>query len=64
MTGVGIVLARVLFRLIGPRRTRAAAQVLAALIGVSFFLVVQFNNFARMDDRVSLFERIGRIAKP
>jgi ABC-2 type transport system permease protein len=59
MTGLGIVLARVLFRLIGPRRTRAAAQVLAALIGVSFFLFVQFNNFAQMDDRITLFEQIA-----
>jgi len=40
----GLVLAMVLFRLLGPRRTRAVAQVLAALIGAAFFLVTQARN--------------------
>ncbi len=44
-TAVGLLLAMVLFRLIGPRRTRAVAQVLAAIIGAAVFLISQFRNF-------------------
>jgi ABC-2 type transport system permease protein len=40
-SGVGLALAVGLFALIGPRRTRAVAQVLAAIIGAGFFLVSQ-----------------------
>jgi ABC-2 type transport system permease protein len=43
-SGVGLLLAAALFRLIGPRRTRTAGQVLAALIGAAFFLVAQARN--------------------
>ena len=41
---VGIV--GVLFRLVGPRRTRAASQVLAALVGGAFAVAVQFAAMA------------------
>jgi ABC-2 type transport system permease protein len=40
-SGVGLALAVALFSLIGPRRTRAVAQVLAAIIGAAFFLASQ-----------------------
>jgi ABC-2 type transport system permease protein len=40
-SGVGLALAVGLFALIGPRRTRAVAQVLAAIIGAAFFLASQ-----------------------
>jgi ABC-2 type transport system permease protein len=40
-SGIGLALAVGLFTLIGPRRTRAVAQVLAAIIGAAFFLVSQ-----------------------
>jgi ABC-2 type transport system permease protein len=43
-TALGLILAMGLFALIGPRRTRAVAQVLAALIGAAFFLIVQARN--------------------
>jgi ABC-2 type transport system permease protein len=43
-SGVGLLLAAALFRLIGPRRTRTVGQVLAALIGAAFFLVAQARN--------------------
>ena len=43
-SATGLWLAMVLFRLIGPRRTRGVAQVLAALIGAAFFLVSQSAN--------------------
>jgi ABC-2 type transport system permease protein len=43
-SGVGLLLAAGLFRLIGPRRTRTMGQVLAAVIGAAFFLVAQARN--------------------
>ena len=43
-SALGLWLAMLLFRLIGPRRTRAVAQVLAAIIGAAFFLVGQTYN--------------------
>ena len=53
-TTLGLVLAMLLFAGIGPRRTRTAAQMLAAFIGAAFFLGAQAFNFAReeMGDRV------------
>ena len=41
----GLLLAMGLFAVLGPKRTRLAAQVLAAVIGVSIFLVSQARNF-------------------
>jgi len=43
-SAVGLALAVGLFAVIGPRRTRAVAQVLAALIGAAFFLATQVRN--------------------
>jgi ABC-2 type transport system permease protein len=43
-TGCGLLLAWALFRAIGPRRTRAVAHVLAALLGAAFFLATQIRN--------------------
>ncbi|MDB5471227.1 MAG: hypothetical protein JWR84_2787 [Caulobacter sp.] len=40
-SAAGLLLTTVLFRLLGPRRTRVLAQVLSALIGASVFLVSQ-----------------------
>ena len=40
-SAVGLALAVGLFALIGPKRTRAIAQLLAAVIGAAFFLVSQ-----------------------
>jgi ABC-2 type transport system permease protein len=48
-SAAGLCLAMVLFRLIGPRRTRAVAQVLAALIGAAFFLAAQARNLLGAD---------------
>jgi ABC-2 type transport system permease protein len=50
-TGVGLLLARGLFAWIGPRNTRVAAQILAALIGASIFLVTQSVNFLPRSER-------------
>ncbi len=56
-TSLGLLLAMSLFRVLGPKRTRAVAQVLAALIGAAFFLAAQYRNFTG-DDRASLFTRL------
>ena len=44
-TAVGLALAMGLFRLIGPRRTRTAGQLLAAFVGAVFFVFSQIRNF-------------------
>ncbi|HYE45882.1 MAG TPA: hypothetical protein VEA44_08925 [Caulobacter sp.] len=43
--GLGLLLTTLLFKLLGPRRTRTAAQVLAAVIGASIFLASQLPQF-------------------
>ena len=69
-SGVGLLLAMALFALIGPRRTRTVAQVLAALIGAAFFLASQYRNLMGKQASDSVFARIvteaqaGRIAPP
>ncbi len=40
-TGAGLVLAIGLFRIIGPRKTRTAAQIASALIGAAIFVAIQ-----------------------
>lgn len=69
-TGVGLLLAMALFALIGPRRTRTVAQVMAALIGAAFFLGSQYRNLLGEQRSESLITRIameareGRIQPP
>lgn len=69
-SGVGLLLAMALFALIGPRRTRTVAQVMAALIGAAFFLASQYRNLMGKQASESLFAHIaldareGRIAPP
>lgn len=43
-SALGLLLAMALFRTIGPRRTRAVAQAIAAVIGAGFFLATQLRN--------------------
>jgi ABC-2 type transport system permease protein len=40
-SGTGLAISVGLFAVIGPRRTRAVAQILAAIIGAAFFLISQ-----------------------
>lgn len=61
-TAVGLVLAMVLFALIGPRRTRTVAQVLAALVGAAFFLASQYRNLMGKAASESLYGTIAREA--
>jgi ABC-2 type transport system permease protein len=46
-TSLDVVLALTLFRLLGPRTTRIVGQVLAALIGLTIFLLTQLPNLMR-----------------
>ncbi len=46
-TGIALLLVTVLFRLIGPKRTRIAAQLLSLLIGAAIFILFQLPNFSR-----------------
>lgn len=43
-SAAGLLLATALFGVLGPRRTRTVAQVLAAVIGAAFFLASQARN--------------------
>ena len=40
----GLLLAMALFKVLGPRRTRTVAQIMAAVIGSMFFLAAQARN--------------------
>lgn len=62
-SGVGLLLAMALFALIGPRRTRTVAQVMAALIGAAFFLASQYRNLMGERASESLFARIALDAR-
>lgn len=69
-SGISLLLAMALFAVIGPRRTRTVAQVMAALIGAAFFLASQYRNLMGQKASESLFARIamdareGRIQPP
>lgn len=66
----GLLLATALFGLIGARRTRTVAQVLAALIGAAFFLAAQTRNILGGQKTASLWlelaeaVRSGRLRPP
>lgn len=62
-SGLGMLLAMALFALVGPRRTRTVAQVMAALIGAAFFLASQYRNLMGQRASESLFARIAMDAK-
>jgi len=62
-TAVGLLLAMGLFALIGPRRTRTVAQVLAALVGAAFFLVSQTRTILGEQASSSLFADLAHQAQ-
>jgi ABC-2 type transport system permease protein len=62
-TAVGLLLAMGLFALIGPRRTRTVAQVMAALVGAMFFLVSQTRTILGEQTSNSLFADITQQAQ-
>ncbi|HYD73427.1 MAG TPA: hypothetical protein VEF55_09830 [Candidatus Binatia bacterium] len=50
-TAVGLILARLLFWLIGPKNTRMVAQILASLIGAAFFVSSQIPRLFEDESR-------------
>jgi ABC-2 type transport system permease protein len=54
-TAIGLALAIVLFRVIGPRRTRTVAQVLAAVIGALFVIAAQLPNIISNNEQGANF---------
>ncbi|MCK7612256.1 permease [Roseibium sediminicola] len=57
-TGAGVLITLALFRTLGPRRTRLAAQILAAVVGAAFLIglqVVAILSFGTMS-RFALLE--------
>ena len=58
--GAGILIALGLFKLVGPRRTRVVAQVLATIVGASFVLGLQALNVVSFETREGLVSAIDR----
>lgn len=61
-SSVGIALALALFTAIGPRRTRAVAQVLAAVIGALFVIVANIPSLVGNRDAEDAWARLAREA--
>jgi ABC-2 type transport system permease protein len=61
-TALAIVLARLLFRIIGAKATRIGAQIIASIMGAGFFLAIQSQNYVPPGERAAaykaLFERL------
>jgi ABC-2 type transport system permease protein len=62
-SGVGLLLAAALFRLIGPRRTRTVGQVLAAIIGAAFFLTAQARNILGGSRTANIYATVLQLAR-
>ena len=61
-SGAGLALAVGLFRVIGPRRTRTVAQLLAAVIGAAFFLISQTRTLLGGSGSSSLWLQVSAMA--
>jgi ABC-2 type transport system permease protein len=61
-TTVGLILAIMLFRLLGARRTRLMAQILSAMLGVTFALTAQIPNLMSVSNSTDLVG-INRLAE-
>ena len=57
-TAVALVLARILFAVIGPKNTRIAAQILGSLIGAAFFIASQIPRFTENENRAQAMREI------
>lgn len=63
-TAVALVLARLMFFLIGPKNTRVFAQIIAGFIGAGFFLAVQAQNLAPDGQRTGAYRVLVDIVAP
>ena len=61
-TGISLGVTLGLFRLLGPKRTRAATQVLATLVGAWFVICAQIFNFLPVANREALREAMAHPA--
>jgi ABC-2 type transport system permease protein len=61
-TGVGLLIAAGLFRMIGPRRTRTFGQVLAAITGAAFFLIGQGYNILGRHQSATAWTAVVQLA--
>ncbi|HEY1753582.1 MAG TPA: hypothetical protein VGG29_20160 [Caulobacteraceae bacterium] len=61
-SALGLALAVALFALIGPRRTRAVAQILAAIIGAAFFLASQARTLLGAKGSSSMAIQLAAVA--
>ena len=57
-TAAALVLARILFALIGPKNTRVAAQILGSLIGAAFFIASQIPRFSENESRARAMQDV------
>ncbi|MDI9846839.1 hypothetical protein QM467_02065 [Rhodoblastus sp. 17X3] len=61
-TGASFAATLGLFRLLGPKRTRAATQVIATLVGAWFVICAQIFNFIPADSQKALREALAHPA--
>jgi ABC-2 type transport system permease protein len=59
---VGFWVTLVLVRWLGVRRARTVAQVVAALLGASIFVVMQLQNAVPMGERAAFWAKAGKIS--
>jgi ABC-2 type transport system permease protein len=63
-TAIGLVLARAMFALIGPKNTRIAAQILGSLIGAAFFIATQVPRLTEDETRAQAMREAFERAIP
>jgi ABC-2 type transport system permease protein len=63
-TGLALVLARLMFWLIGPKNTRVVAQVLGSLIGAAFFIATQIPRIVENETRAQAMQQIFDRVQP
>ncbi len=57
-TALGLVIASILFTLIGPKNTRVAAQVLGSVVGAAFFLATQLPRIYEDESRAQAMQQL------
>lgn len=62
-SGTGFLLASALLRALGPKRTRTASQILAALLGAAVFLATQIRALLGREQAESLTLLAARLAR-
>lgn len=63
-TAVALVLASIMFALIGPKNTRIVAQILGSIIGASFFIASQIPRFSEDESRARAMRDVFEAVVP